>query len=143
MLAGGVLGTNKAGGQTPVKDNPIETPTPDKDTPMDLLRKSHFGLDTIACLVGLVDCENGVPKEGQQTDLRDWIIKLIQIALGFVSLLALIMTIYGGFIWLTSSGTPDKVKKGRDIVIWSAIGLLFLMLSWTILSYVIKVAGEM
>ena len=49
--------------------------------------------------------------------------KVINAILGVVGSLALLMFVYGGLTWMTSSGNSDKVKKGRDIIVWSAIGL--------------------
>lgn len=48
---------------------------------------------------------------------------IINTVLGVVGSLALLMFVYGGLTWMTSSGSQEKVKKGRDIIIWSAIGL--------------------
>jgi hypothetical protein len=49
--------------------------------------------------------------------------QIINAVLGIVGSLALLMFVYGGITWMTSSGNADKVKKGRDILVWSAIGL--------------------
>ena len=49
--------------------------------------------------------------------------QIINSVLGVVGSLALLMFVYGGITWMTSSGSPEKVKKGRDIIVWSAIGL--------------------
>ncbi len=49
--------------------------------------------------------------------------KVINSVLGIVGSLALLMFVYGGLTWMTSSGNQEKVKKGKDIIVWSAIGL--------------------
>lgn len=49
--------------------------------------------------------------------------KIINSVLGVVGSLALLMFVYGGLTWMTSSGNPEKVKRGKDIIVWSAIGL--------------------
>ena len=61
--------------------------------------------------------------------------KVIQPALGIVGSLALLMFVYGGFIWLTSSGSPDKIKKGRDIFMWAGIGLVVIFSSYILLKF--------
>lgn len=45
--------------------------------------------------------------------------------------------IYGGFMYLTSSGDPSKVRKGRQTLIYSIIGLLVVLLAWAITNFVI------
>jgi len=56
--------------------------------------------------------------------------RIIDAILGLVGSLALVMLVYGGLTWMTSSGNPEKVKKGRDILIWSTIGLVIVFASY-------------
>jgi len=56
--------------------------------------------------------------------------RVINSILGVVGSLALLMFVYGGLTWMTSSGNSEKVKKGRDILIWSAIGLVIIFASY-------------
>src|SRR5680860_633422 len=50
--------------------------------------------------------------------------QIINSVLGIVGSLALLMFVFGGITWMTSSGNQEKVKKGRDIIVWAAIGLV-------------------
>lgn len=56
--------------------------------------------------------------------------KIINAVLGVVGSLALLMFVYGGLTWMTSAGSQEKVKKGRDIIVWSAIGLAIIFASY-------------
>jgi hypothetical protein len=40
-----------------------------------------------------------------------------------------IMILIGAFILVTSAGNPEKVKSGRQIIMWSLIGFAIIMLS--------------
>ena len=62
---------------------------------------------------------------------------VINAALGIIGSIALIMFIYGGFIWLTSSGNEQKVTQGRNILMWAAIGLVIIFLSYALVKFVI------
>lgn len=64
--------------------------------------------------------------------------KIINAVMGIVGSLALLMFILGGLIWMTSAGSPEKVKKGRDIVIWSVLGLVVVFASYELVSFLIK-----
>ena len=59
--------------------------------------------------------------------------RVIDSVLGAVGSIALLMFVYGGLVWMTSSGNQEKVKKGRDILVWSAIGLVVIFMSYTII----------
>jgi hypothetical protein len=54
-----------------------------------------------------------------------------------VGSLALLMIIYGGFTWLTSGGNPDKVKKGKEIMVWAVFGLMVMLGSYIIVNYIL------
>lgn len=62
--------------------------------------------------------------------------KIIASVLGFVGTLALVMFIYGGFTWMLSGGSPDKVKKGRDIFVWATLGLVMIFSSYIIVKFI-------
>jgi hypothetical protein len=66
--------------------------------------------------------------------------KVINSILGVVGSLALLMFVYGGLIWMTSSGNQEKVKKGRDTLMWAAIGLVIIFSAYGLTRFIIGVA---
>jgi uncharacterized membrane protein YjfL (UPF0719 family) len=44
-------------------------------------------------------------------------------------------------MWLTSGGSPDKIKKGMDVLIWAAIGLIVIFASYTLVEFVFEALG--
>ena len=68
--------------------------------------------------------------------------RLINGALGFVGVIALIMFIYGGFVWLTSAGSAGKVSKGKNIMIWAILGIVVIFFSYAILNTVFGILGS-
>jgi hypothetical protein len=66
---------------------------------------------------------------------------IIKAILGIVGALALLMFVYGGFVWLTSGGSADKIKKGKDIIVWATIGLIVIFASYALVSFVIRAIG--
>ena len=63
---------------------------------------------------------------------------IINFILGFVGTIALVLFIYGGFTWMLSAGAPAKVKKGKDIIIWSVIGLFVVFAAYILVRFVIQ-----
>ncbi len=63
-----------------------------------------------------------------------WIID-ISIPLGITCAFALL--VYAGFMMVTSSGNPDKLKESREVITNAVIGFVVIMLSVTLL-YLIK-----
>lgn len=54
-----------------------------------------------------------------------------------IGMAALLMFIIGGFYLLTSSGNPEKVKKGIDTMKWAVLGLIGTMMAYLIIRYII------
>jgi len=67
--------------------------------------------------------------------------RVINSILGVVGSLALVMFVYGGLLWMTSGGSAEQVKKGRDILIWAAIGLVILFSAYGLVRFVIQGVG--
>ncbi len=63
---------------------------------------------------------------------------IVKAILGISGLIALLAFVFGGVTWMTSGGSPEKVKKGRDMLTWAIIGLLVVFSSYTLLRYVFE-----
>ena len=64
--------------------------------------------------------------------------KIITAVMGVVGSIALLMFIYGGLVWMTSSGNQESVKKGRNIILWSAVGLIVVFMSYALTRFVLN-----
>lgn len=67
--------------------------------------------------------------------------KVIVAALGVVGSLALLMFIYGGFVWMTAAGNQEMVTRGRNVLIWATIGLIIIFSSYAIVRFVFQGVG--
>jgi len=71
-------------------------------------------------------------------DIPTLIGKIINAALGIVGSIALVMFIYGGFTWMTAAGNAEQVAKGKNIIVWAAIGLVVIFASYSLVNFVIE-----
>jgi hypothetical protein len=72
------------------------------------------------------------------TSLPKLIGRVISAFLGIVGSIALLMFIYGGFLWMTSHGNEQQITKGKNVLVWAIIGLAVIFLSYTLVGFVIK-----
>lgn len=72
------------------------------------------------------------------TDPRTIIGNVIKAGLGIVGSLALVIFIFGGFTWVTSAGNEEKIKKGKDMLMWAVFGLAVVFLSYALVTFVIN-----
>ena len=68
------------------------------------------------------------------TKATDIISVVIKTALGIIGALTLLMLVWGGFQWLTSAGSPEKVKSGTQTMVWAIIGVVLVFSSYILLS---------
>ena len=71
------------------------------------------------------------------TDIRTIIGRIIQAILGVTGATALLMFVYGGFLWLISGGENDKVKKGKETMKWAVAGLAVIIGAYMIINTII------
>lgn len=65
----------------------------------------------------------------------------IQAALGISGSIALLMVVYGGFLWLTAGGKTDRIEKGKQTLLWSVIGLAVIFGANILATFVINTLG--
>ncbi len=100
-----------------------------------LAQTTGSGTDTS----GTVKIEN--PIKGDVDDPAVLIGNVINTVFGIIGSLALLMFIYGGLTWMTSSGSQEAVKKGKNIITWAAIGLAVIFMSYALVRFVITGIG--
>ncbi len=71
-------------------------------------------------------------------DLRQVGINIIRWLLGFVSLVAVVYLIYGGYLWLTAAGNEQRVEKAKQVILQALIGLVIIILAWAIVLFVAR-----
>jgi len=70
-------------------------------------------------------------------NLVDTISSVIRVALGFLGVIAVVIILLGGFKWMTSGGNDEKVKKAKALIFQGIIGLVIVLSSYAIASFVI------
>lgn len=76
--------------------------------------------------------------------LNDLVLILVRASrwiLGIVGSLTLIMFVYGGFMFLISAGSSEKVSKATSIIVAAAVGLVIVFCSYLIIQFVLKTVG--
>ena len=59
--------------------------------------------------------------------------------LALVGVIALLLIIYAGFMWMTARGDSGKIKTSQQIIVWATIGILIIFSSYTLLRFVFKI----
>ncbi len=74
--------------------------------------------------------------------LLDIIGRLIKVFLGLLGIIALFLTLYAGYLWMTAGGDDKKVDEAKTILRNAVIGLLIIMSAYAIVSFIFNsIAG--
>lgn len=61
---------------------------------------------------------------------------VIQAILALLGVIFLILTIYGGIIWMTAAGNDQRIDKAKKIIINSVIGLVIIVSAYAITAFI-------
>ena len=86
-----------------------------------------YGLDTTAGEAKLAT---------SQTDLPSMVGKVINYLLGFLGVVFMILVLVGGYLWMTSGGNEEQVKKAKGFITAAVNGLIVVSLAYA-LAYII------
>jgi hypothetical protein len=76
---------------------------------------------------------SGDPEVGTTQNV---IMEVMNFLVSMISLLALLVFIAGVFFLVTASGDDQQIQKGKDAIKYSLIGIVFVMLSYTIVIFI-------
>ncbi|MFH1173454.1 MAG: hypothetical protein V1692_02905 [bacterium] len=91
----------------------------------------NWGINQINDTIGLGNEEPGII-----------VSRIINVVLGFLGIIAVVIILYGGFVWMTAAGNEEKVGTARKIIIAGIIGLAIVLAAWGIAKFVLQQLGN-
>lgn len=89
-------------------------------------------ISTLAAKVNPIGNETIDPSQGNGV-----LINIINGVIGSLGIVAVIVVVIGGILYMTSSGDSTKVKKAKDTILYGIIGLVICALAFAIVNFVI------
>lgn len=77
-----------------------------------------------------------------QTDSDKLIGAIIKAFLSVLGIIFLVLMLYGGYLWMTDRGNDDSVKKAKNVIQAAVIGLIIVLISYSITYFVISNLGS-
>ena len=74
--------------------------------------------------------------------IYDTVGTVISVMLFIVGIICVIMIIWGGINYVTSSGASDQTKRARDTIVYALVGLVVAMVSWALVNWVFTSIGD-
>ncbi len=57
---------------------------------------------------------------------------------GLLGIIAVVIILYGGFIWMTAAGNEERVDKARKMIVAGVIGLAIILSAYAIARFVVN-----
>ncbi len=89
---------------------------------------------------GPIKIENPFKKDTIR-GLIETIVKDILMPIGGV--VAVLMIMYAGFLYVTAGGDPGQIKKAHDALLWAVIGAAILLGAWVISEAISKTIDQL
>ncbi|PIP60457.1 hypothetical protein COX00_03160 [Candidatus Uhrbacteria bacterium CG22_combo_CG10-13_8_21_14_all_47_17] len=70
-------------------------------------------------------------------DVRQTAANIINVALGFLGIIAVVIVLVGGFKYMISGGNEEKTSEAKNLIVSGIIGLAIILSAWAITSFVI------
>ena len=83
------------------------------------------------------DFSQGLKESGDTLQISwigQYVSAIYQYGVGLAAVLAVVMIMAGGFIWLTAAGNPSQVGKAKEFISSALLGLFLAMFSYVILN---------
>lgn len=71
-------------------------------------------------------------------DPREIAASVIRVVLGFLGIIAVLIIIYAGFLWMTAAGNDDKIATAKSMLSAGVIGLIIILAAFGIATFVMK-----
>ena len=93
--------------------------------------------DLVRGQVGLREVGSIFGGRRAEQDPRGLVVNIILIALGFLGIIFLVLTLVAGFQYMTSGGNQEKASKAMALLKNAVIGLLIVLAAWAITRFTI------
>lgn len=79
---------------------------------------------------------------GGEGSIRALVLRIVDFFLLFLGLIAVIMIIYGGILYITAAGNQEQVDKAKKIIMYAIVGIVIVLVSFALVNTVIRGAGQ-
>lgn len=71
-------------------------------------------------------------------DVRETAARIINVALSFLGIIAVVIVLLGGFKYMIAGGNEEKTMEAKKLIVSGIIGLAIILSAWAITSFVIS-----
>jgi len=107
------------------------------DNDLENSKKTPFGFGTTGFRLPDKGDYKGLSTED---NIEEALVGIINFVLGFVASIAVLVLIYGGYLWIVDRGEGQLAEKSRKLIANAVIGILLIISAWTIINTVTSIS---
>ncbi len=96
---------------------------------------ADLGLSDIA---GASKVGNNTLKNSVSSSVPELLGTIVGVALAFLGVIFLLLTIYAGFTWMLAHGKEEYTKKAKDTLVAASIGLVIVLAAYAMTQFVFQ-----
>lgn len=77
------------------------------------------------------------PLDPNRVNVPELVGNFLRAFFGLIGVISLVIFIYGGLLWMTSMGEEERVKRGRETLIWAGLGLIGIFGSYVVVQFIL------
>ncbi len=70
--------------------------------------------------------------------LQTTVVRLINVSLSLLGIIAVVIVLAGGFKWMTAGGSEDKIAEARKLIFAGVVGMAIILSAWAIAKFVLQ-----
>lgn len=74
-------------------------------------------------------------------NLRKFTVTVVNFVLGFLGLVAMVIIIYGGFLYVSAAGNEEQTNKAKKSIIYAVVGILIILGSYALVRTLLTATG--
>lgn len=95
--------------------------------------------EAIKAGLGIVD--GGIPTGGTPAALISRAVQIVAGILGIITLVAFGVVVYAGILMILAAGNEDQFSKAKSLIIRAGVGLLIILTSYLLASFIVQMLG--
>jgi hypothetical protein len=94
----------------------------------------------VALGIPLIIAHPVLASDGNVAQVETFIRNIIKVVAGLAGLVATGFFVFGGFVYITSSGNPERLERAKHTLIYSGVGLAIVIAAFVISNIVTDIA---
>ncbi len=101
----------------PASTQPTDTSGQDSNSQLNISKLNKLKVTNLPALIGMV----------------------IRGLMGVAGMIAFIMILYGGILWMTAAGNASQQEKAQNTIVWSGLGIILIFASYALISFIFDI----